>query len=79
MVYFRIILDALIYPTSSLRGASPRKSSSSSSSLSRWIIVHANQVAEDAGVLPADVIALVVDDFWAKYDDLRLLFFREAR
>lgn len=79
MVYFRIILDALIYPTSSMRGASPRKSSSSSSSSTRWIIVPAYQVAEDAGVLPADVITLVVDDFWAKYDDLRLLFFREAR
>lgn len=77
-IYFRIILDALIYPTESLRGASPRKVGSSSTS-SQWIVVPAHQVSEDAGVLPQDVIALVVDDFWAKYDDLRLLFFREAK
>jgi U3 small nucleolar RNA-associated protein 19 len=82
-VYFRIVLDSLIYPSASLRGASARKASkasaSSSSNSTQWNIVPANQVGEAEGVLPADVITLVVDDFWAKYDDLRLLFFRETR
>jgi len=36
------------------------------------------QVEDDEGVLPEDVANTVQEDFWAKYDDLRWAFFREA-
>jgi U3 small nucleolar RNA-associated protein 19 len=36
------------------------------------------QVDEAEGVLPQDVAQTVQEDFWAKYDDLRWAFFREA-
>jgi U3 small nucleolar RNA-associated protein 19 len=41
-------------------------------------IVVENQVDEDEGVLPEDAASTVQEDFWAKYDDLRWAFFREA-
>lgn len=77
--YFRIMLNLFFNPVSSLRGASPRTGAGSSQSAGQWNIVPAHQVQEDEGVLPADVVELVVDDFWAKYDDLRWAFFRETR
>ena len=81
--YLRIMLDLFLNPVSSLRGASPRTAAASSSkgggAPSAWNIVPAHQVQEHEGVLPADVVELVVDDFWAKYDDLRWALFRETR
>lgn len=73
--YFRLILRHLLSPTKSLRGARPAAGSSASGT--RWATVAANQEGE-AGVLPADVAAEVVEEYWAKYDDLRLFFFRET-
>ncbi|TXT13423.1 hypothetical protein VHUM_00790 [Vanrija humicola] len=72
VAYFRLLVRALLFPAPSQRGSS----SSSSSSSKRPAIVAANQ-ADEAG-LPSDVAAAVVDDYWAKYDDLRLFFFREV-
>ncbi|WVQ83793.1 hypothetical protein IAT38_005937 [Cryptococcus sp. DSM 104549] len=69
--YFRLILNHLIFPTASLRGAKPKKTSG-------WKTVAANQVEEDEGVLPADVAKIVDDDFWSQYDDIRWAFFKEA-
>lgn len=62
-------------PGATLRGASPAPANAGR----KWIIVPANQVEEDQGVLPGDVAQMAVDDFWGKYDDLRLIFFREAK
>jgi U3 small nucleolar RNA-associated protein 19 len=73
--YFRIVLRHLLAPSPSLRGARPAAGSSASGA--RWATVAANQEGED-GVLPAEVAAEVVDEYWAKYDDLRIFFFREA-
>lgn len=73
--YFRILLKHLLAPAQSLRGAKPAPGSSSAGA--RWATVAANQEGEE-GVLPAEVAAEVVDEYWAKYDDLRLFFFREA-
>ncbi|WWC67460.1 uncharacterized protein I206_101368 [Kwoniella pini CBS 10737] len=69
--YFRLILDLLFNPKSSLRGAKPKSSGG-------WKIVEANQVEEDEGILPVDVAQIVVDDFWAKHDDIRWAFFKES-
>lgn len=30
------------------------------------------------GVLPLDVLKMAYEEYWAKYDDLRWAFFREA-
>jgi U3 small nucleolar RNA-associated protein 19 len=73
------MLNLFFNPVSSLRGASPRTGAGSSQNAGQWNIVPAHQVQESEGVLPADVVELVVDDFWAKYDDLRWAFFRETR
>lgn len=73
------MLNLFLNPVLSLRGASPRTGASSSQSSGQWAIVPAHQVQEDEGVLPGDVVELIVDDFWAKYDDLRWAFFRETR
>ncbi|KAL1408368.1 Maturation and nuclear export of 40S ribosomal subunits interacting protein [Vanrija albida] len=63
--YFRLLVRALLFPAPSQRGvAGPSKRA-----------VAANQAG--AGVSP-DVAAAAVDDYWAKYDDLRLFFFREV-
>jgi U3 small nucleolar RNA-associated protein 19 len=81
--YFRILLRSLLFPSDSLRGASRREPSSSSSSSSNeatrvWTVVGRNQIDAPEGTLPADVVELVTDEFWAKYDDIRWAFFREA-
>jgi U3 small nucleolar RNA-associated protein 19 len=73
--YFRILLRHMLAPTPSLRGARPAAATSSSSA--RWATVAANQEGED-GVLPPEIAAEAVDEFWAKYDDLRIFFFRET-
>jgi U3 small nucleolar RNA-associated protein 19 len=73
--YFRIILRALLAPTPSLRGAKPRGSSTAS----RWLVEQEVQVEEEEGVLPADIIESVDEEFWAKYDDIRWALFKEAR
>ncbi|ODN74882.1 hypothetical protein L202_07184 [Cryptococcus amylolentus CBS 6039] len=70
--YFRLILNYLIFPRPSLRGAKPKTKSVG------WKIVAANQVADADGVLPEDVAKVVVDDFWAPHDDIRWAFFKEA-
>ncbi|WOO77741.1 putative protein [Vanrija pseudolonga] len=70
LAYFRLLLRALLFPAPSQRG------STASSSSKRPSVVAANQVDEEG--LPADVAAAAVDDYWAKYDDLRLFFFREV-
>jgi U3 small nucleolar RNA-associated protein 19 len=59
-----------LFPSPSLRGAKVQKGS--------LRIVADNQVEDDEGVLPEDVAQTVQEDFWAKYDDLRWAFFREA-
>ncbi|KAK8846551.1 hypothetical protein IAR55_005637 [Kwoniella newhampshirensis] len=69
--YFRLVLHYLIFPTSSLRGAQPKATKG-------WKTIAANQVEDVAGVLPQDVAKIVVDDFWAQYDDIRWAFFKEA-
>ncbi|WWD21868.1 hypothetical protein CI109_106356 [Kwoniella shandongensis] len=69
--YFRLLLHYLIFPYTSLRGAKPKSSKG-------WKTIAANQVEEDEGFLPPDVAKIVVDDFWAKYDDIRWAFFKEA-
>lgn len=70
LAYFRLLLRALLFPAPSQRG------STASSSSKRPSVVAANQADEDG--LPADVAAAAVDEYWAKYDDLRLFFFREV-
>jgi len=65
-----VLIRHLLFPTASLRGAKEVKGSLK--------IVGDNQVEEDEGVLPEDVAETVQEDFWAKYDDLRWAFFREA-
>ncbi|WWC58943.1 uncharacterized protein I303_101488 [Kwoniella dejecticola CBS 10117] len=72
--YLRLILDLLFNPRPSLRGAKPKSSGGGGG----WKIVEVNQVDEDDGVLPIDVAQIVVDDFWAKYDDIRWAFFKES-
>nr|ODO00870.1 U3 small nucleolar RNA-associated protein 19 [Cryptococcus depauperatus CBS 7855] len=69
--YFRLILHYLIFPCPSLRGARPKKSAG-------WKVIAANQVEDEEGVLPEDVVKIAVDDFWARYDDIRWIFFKEA-
>lgn len=72
--YFRILLRHLLTPTPSLRGA---RASPGSSSSTPFKIDEDNQEGED-GVLPPDVVEAVHEEYWAKYDDLRLFFFRET-
>lgn len=80
--YFRILLRSLLFPSDSLRGASRREPSSSSSSSNEanrlWTAVARNQIDAPEGTLPSDVVELVTDEFWAAYDDIRWAFFREA-
>lgn len=79
--YFRLILRYLFNPIDSLRGAKPVSSTSASTSKpqSKWSVVAKNQVSDEEGVLPADVLEKVQEDYWAKYDDLRWAFFKEAK
>ncbi|OCF39139.1 U3 small nucleolar RNA-associated protein 19 [Kwoniella heveanensis CBS 569] len=70
--YFRLLLHYLYNPSSSLRGAKPKNNGAG------WKVVAANQVEDEQGVLPSDVAKIVVDDFWAKYDDIRWAFFKES-
>lgn len=65
--YFRILVSYLLSPPDSQRGS---PSSSPDSTL------ESSQEGEP-GVLPLDVAGAAVDDYWAKYDDLRLFFLRE--
>lgn len=67
----RLIIRQLLYPAPSLRGATIRKSG-------EWKFIPAHQVDLEDGTLPSGIIELVDEDFWAKYDDLRWAFFREA-
>lgn len=62
--YFRIILNYLLDPPPSLRGADADTS-----------LMPDNQ---GEGVLPLDVLKMAYEEYWAKYDDLRWAFFREA-
>ena len=62
-----MILDSLLHPTPSLRGSSGHSK-----------VVDENQVDLEDGVLPTDVVQMVHEDYWAKFDDLRWVFFREA-
>ena len=68
--YVRLLIRHLLFPSASLRGSKVQKSSLRT--------VAENQVEDDEGVLPEDVAQTVQEDFWAKYDDLRWAFFREA-
>jgi U3 small nucleolar RNA-associated protein 19 len=68
--YVRLLIRHLLFPTPSLRGSKVHKG--------QLKTVEDNQVEEDEGVLPDDVAQTVQEDFWAKYDDLRWAFFREA-
>ncbi|WVF70372.1 hypothetical protein IAT40_005162 [Kwoniella sp. CBS 6097] len=70
--YFRLILNYLYNPSPSLRGAKPKGNGAG------WKVVVANQAGEEQNALPTDVAKIVVDDFWAKYDDIRWAFFRES-
>ncbi|WVW79002.1 hypothetical protein I302_100965 [Kwoniella bestiolae CBS 10118] len=70
--YFRLLLDLLFNPRASLRGAKPKTKGEG------WKIVQANQAEEEEGTLPSDVVKIVLDDFWAKYDDIRWAFFKET-
>lgn len=62
--YFRMLVGYLLSPPMSQRGGSADEP------------LEENQEGE-AGELPLDVAGAAVDDYWAKYDDLRLFFFRE--
>lgn len=63
--YFRIVVGYLLSPPMSQRGAASAEEA-------------LEEVQEgEAGELPLDVAGAAVDDYWAKYDDLRLFFFRE--
>jgi U3 small nucleolar RNA-associated protein 19 len=68
----RLIVRQLLFPSASLRGAELSKKSGT------WKIVADNQIDLEEGVLPEVMIELVDQEFWAKYDDLRWAFFREA-
>ncbi|WVQ97540.1 hypothetical protein IAU59_004654 [Kwoniella sp. CBS 9459] len=70
--YFRLILHYLYNPSPSLRGAKSKTSGAG------WKVVAANQAEDEQGALPVDVAKIVVDDFWAKYDDIRWAFFKES-
>lgn len=63
--FFRMLVGYLLNPPDSQRGAPSAAEA-----------LEANQEGED-GELPLDVAGMAVDDYWAKYDDLRLFFFRE--
>ena len=79
--YFRIILRSLLSPSPSLRGAKATETSegsSRSSSAPIWAINEENQVDDEETVTPEDVLDAVQEEYWAKYDDLRWAFFREA-
>jgi hypothetical protein len=76
--HLRRLLDALLFPVPSLRGAKSVKSKLGSS----WKSLADNQytpVGEDAvdGELPRDVLDVVVKHL-VDYDDLRWAFFREV-
>ena len=43
-----------------------------------WNVVQGNQVEEQEGILPSDVIQAIQEEYWAKFDDLRWMFFRET-
>ena len=68
--YIRLVIRHLLFPSASLRGSKVQKGSLKT--------IAEYQVEEDEGVLPEDVANTVQEDFWAKYDDLRWAFFREA-
>jgi len=68
--YVRLVIRHLLFPTPSLRGSTVKKRSLKT--------VAEYQVEDDESVLPEDVANTVQEDFWAKYDDLRWAFFREA-
>lgn len=61
-------------PPGSLRGA---KAGSGSSKSSAFKLDEDNQEGDD-GELPSDIVEEVIEGYWAKYDDLRLFFFREV-
>ncbi|EIW68520.1 hypothetical protein TREMEDRAFT_74076 [Tremella mesenterica DSM 1558] len=64
--YFRLLLDAFFNPVASPRGAAAGE------------VKQENQVELEDGVLSEDVISAIAD-YWAKYDDLRWIFFRETK
>ena len=72
--YSRLILRSLFAPVASLRGAAQAAAGTGS----RWKIDESSQCEEEEGVLPTDVVELLDEDFWAKYDDIRWMFFKEA-
>ena len=67
VVYFRVLLDAFFFPTPSLRGSKDGN------------VDPVNQIDLEDGVLPEDVVELIQEEYWAKYDDIRWMFFREAK
>lgn len=72
--YFRLLLRACFNPAPSLRGAKQAAGGSGS----RWEVDQTTQCEDEDGLLPMDVIELLDEDFWAKYDDIRWMFFKEA-
>jgi U3 small nucleolar RNA-associated protein 19 len=78
--YFRLVINHLISPSPSLRGARSQTPAASSSSepVSPWKVVAANQIDMEDGVLPPDVAKATVNDYLAKFDDLRWAFFKET-
>lgn len=71
--FFRAVLRFLLDPQPSLRGSKPAPAPG----MERGA-VPSNQVDLAPGVLPDDVVQLAHAQFWAPYDDLRWVFFREA-
>lgn len=80
MPLLRRILTATLDPQPSMRGAQVRdgSSASSSSDSSPWTFDTDSQIDLEPGMLPGDVTQSLADEYWAKYDDLRWAFFREA-
>lgn len=80
MPLLRRILTATLDPEPSMRGAQVRDRSAASSSThtSPWTIDSESQIDLESGILPDDVTQLLAEEYWAKYDDLRWAFFREA-
>ena len=76
--YFRGILRALMSPPPSLRGAKPASSSASNTTNEAWIVDEDAQIDEEDCVLPADVLEAAHEEYWAKNDDIRWVFFKEA-
>lgn len=66
------MLRSLFSPTNSLRGAKKIKDG-------KWKVDPEVQADEEEGVLGAEVLTLLEEEYWAKYDDIRWAFFKESQ